>query len=124
MKDFKNLIGASEKDVKNIRIQNCVNAVSDESKMEVMNKRKEYRNLQLKLENLLDLGSDTTTDLATNLKNINATKFTKDLYEICEEMLIIARQLKMRIKVHNTLFPDSKEQELDETELDFIKDLI
>lgn len=124
MKDFKSVIGGSAEDIKNIRVQNCVNSVCDESKMAIMNMRKDYRNLQVELENLLDLGITNTMDVATNVKNVNAPELVKNLHELADNMLICARQLKLRIKIHNTLFPDNKEESLKDTELDFLKGLI
>lgn len=124
MKDFKSVIGGSAEDIKNIRVQNCVNSVSDESKMAIMNMRKNYRNMQVELENLLDLGMTNTMDVATNVKNINAPELVSKLHSLADDMLICARQLKLRIKIHNTLFPDAKEDALTETELDFLKGLV
>lgn len=124
MKEFKKLIGGSVEDVQNLRVQNCVNSASAESKMEVMNKRKEFRTLQTKLEDLLDLGITNTQDVATNVRNIDPNKFTSELYDLAEQMLIVARQLKLRIKVHNILFPDDKENDISKDEIDFLEGLV
>lgn len=124
MKDFRSIIGGDAESVKNLRVQTCIDSVCDESKMEIMNMRKQFRNLQMQRENLLDLGATSTTDIATNVKNVNAQELISKLVKNLDDLAICARRLRLRIAQHNILFPDNKEKQLDREELDFMNDLI
>lgn len=124
MKDFRSLIGADAETIKNVRVQTCIDSVCDESRMNIMEFRKKLRNLQMERENLLDLGPTSTTDIATNVKNINAVELIKNLNKNLDEIAVCARQLKLRIAQHNMLFPESKEKELSDKELDFVSKFI
>ena len=124
MKDFKSIIGGDADAIKNVRIQNCIDSVSDESKLSIMNMRKEFRSLISERENLLDLGSTSTTDIATNVKNINAQDLIAKLNDNIDKLAVTARRLKLRIAQHNILFPDNKEKDLTDEELSFLKDII
>lgn len=124
MKDFKSIIGGDADSIKNVRIQNCIDSVSDESKLLIMNMRKEYRTLVTERENMLDLGATSTTDIATNVKNINAQELIAKLNDNLDKMAVTARRLRLRIAQHNMLFPDSKEKDLTEEELGILKGLI
>lgn len=124
MKDFKSIIGGDADAIKNVRIQNCIDSVSDESKLSIMNMRKEFRSLITERENLLDLGATSTTDIATNVKNINAKDLIDKLNDNIDKLAVTARRLKLRITQHNILFPDNKEKELTDEELSFLKNII
>lgn len=124
MKNFKSIIGGDAESIKNIRVQNCIDSVVDESKMAIMNMRKEFRQLMTDRENLLDLGATSTVDIATNVKNVNAVELVSKLNENADLLAVCARQLKIRIAQHNVLFPDNKENNLTKEELDFLADVI
>lgn len=124
MKDFKSIIGGDADAIKNVRIQNCIDSVSDESKLSIMNMRKEFRSLMSERENLLDLGATSTTDIATNVKDINAQDLIAKLNDNIDKLAVTARRLKLRIAQHNILFPDNKEKELTDEELAFLKNII
>ena len=68
--------------------------------------------------------SKYTTDIATNVKNVNAVELVSKLNENADLLAVCARQLKIRIAQHNVLFPDNKEKNLTKEELDFLADVI
>lgn len=71
-----------------------------------------------KLETHLDLGATSTTDIASNLKNIDAESWVEKLYNKSTDGSAIDiyeryNLINVRIRVHNALFPDLKIEEID-----------
>ena len=84
----------------------------------------DYANLQNEIENKLDLGPEQTSDLGSNLKNLNTESLFKEIYDKADKLAIIARQIKIRVSIHNTLFPENKMTSLTKEELDFLENCI
>ena len=80
----------------------------------------DYANIQNEIENKLDLGMEQTTDLGSSLKNLNAESLLKDIYAKADSLAVLARQIKIRVSIHNVLFPDNKMTALTKDELDFL----
>lgn len=124
MQSFANMVGGSAKEIKDIRVKNATRTIEAESRMNIDRDKQEYRKLQNQLESTLDLGITNTTDVATNLRNLDATKILTDVNETAQSMAILARQIKIAVKIHNTLFPENEVENLSDEELDFLKDCI
>lgn len=124
MQSFESIIGGSAKQVKDIRVKNATRSIQTQSEMDVAKMVQDYRNMQNDLENSLDLGITNTTDVATNLKAIDPVKILNKVNTTAQSMAVLARKIKIAVKIHNTLFPDAKVTGLIDDELDFLKDCI
>lgn len=124
MQSFESIIGGSAKEVKDIRVKNATRSIQTQSEMDVAKMVQDYRNMQNDLENSLDLGITNTTDVATNLKAIDPVKILNKVNTIAQSMAVLARKIKIAVKIHNTLFPTAKVTGLTDDELDFLKDCI
>ena len=124
MQSFESIIGGSAKEVKDIRVKNATRSIQTQSEMDVAKMVQDYRNMQNDLENSLDLGITNTTDVATNLKTIDPVKILNKVNTVAQSMAILARKIKIAVKIHNTLFPTAKVIGLTDDELDFLKDCI
>ena len=124
MQTFKNCIGASNESVMNVRVSNAEKNALAQSKIMIEKLKMDYANLQNDIENQLDLGMEQTTDLGASLKNLNTEKLFSDSYTKADKLTVLARQIKVRIAIHNTLFPENKMVDLTKEELDFLKGCI
>ena len=124
MQSFESIIGGSAKQVKDIRVKNATRSIQTQSEMDVAKMVQDYRNMQNDLENSLDLGITNTTDVATNLKAIDPVKILNKVNTTAQSMAVLARKIKIAVKIHNTLFPNAKVTGLIDDELDFLKDCI
>ena len=124
MQTFKNCIGASNESVMNVRVNNAEKSALAQSKIMIEKLKIDYAKLQNEIENKLDLGSEQTSDLGSNLKNLNTESLFKEIYDKADKLAIIARQIKIRVAIHNTLFPENKMTSLTKEELDFLENCI
>lgn len=124
MQSFESIIGGSAKEVKDIRVKNATRSIQTQSEMNVAKMIQDYRNMQNDLENSLDLGITNTTDVATNLKAIDPVKILNKVNTTAQSMAVLARKIKIAVKIHNTLFHNAKVTGLTDDELDFLKDCI
>lgn len=120
MQTFKNCIGASNEGVMNVRISNAEKNALAQSKIMIEKLKMNYANLQNDIENQLDLGMEQTTDLGASLKNLNTEKLFEDIYTKADKLTVLARQIKVRVAIHNRLFPENKMSDLTKEELDFL----
>ena len=120
MQTFKNCIGASNESVMNVRVSNAEKNALAQSKIMIEKLKMDYANLQNDIENQLDLGMEQTTDLGASLKNLNTESLFKDIYAKADNLAVLARQIKIRVSIHNVLFPDNKMTALTKDELDFL----
>ena len=124
MQSFESIIGGSAKEVKDIRVKNATRSIQTQSEMDVAKMVQDYSNMQNDLENSLDVGNTNTTDVATNLKAIDPVKILNKVNTTAQSMAVLARKIKIAVKIHNTLFPNAKVTGLTDDELDFLKDCI
>ena len=124
MQTFKNCIGASNESLKNVRVNNAEKSALAQSKIMIEKLKIDYAKLQNEIENKLDLGSEQTSDLGSNLKNLNTESLFKEIYDKADKLAIIARQISIRVAIHNTLFPEDKMTSLTKEELDFLENCI
>ena len=120
MQTFKNCIGASNESIMNVRVRNAEKNALAQSKIMIEKLKIDYANLQNEIENKLDLGMEQTTDLGAGLKNLNTESLFEDIYTKADKLAVIARQIKIRVSIHNVLFPDNKMTALTKEELDFL----
>ena len=120
MQTFKNCIGASNESIMKVRVSNAEKNALAQSKIMIEKLKIDYANLQNEIENKLDLGMENTTDMGANLKNLNTENLFKDIYTKADNLAVLARQIKIRVFIHNILFPDNKMTALTKDELDFL----
>ncbi len=123
MKSFKEQLGVSNEEVKNIRVSNFTKMLSTESKTWAENRKISFMKKQMQLEQLLDLSPTNSFDLSSKLSEIKTEELIKNVYTIAGEIIEEAKKAEARIAIHNRLFPDDKIEPLTEEELDFIKDI-
>lgn len=120
MNTFKNCIGASNESVMSIRVNNAEKSALAQSKIMIEKLKIDYAKIQNEIENKLDLGMEQTTDLGSSLKNLNTESLFTEIYDKADRLAVIARQIKIRVSIHNTLFPENKMTGLSKEELDFL----
>lgn len=120
MQTFKNCIGSSNESVMSIRVSNAEKSALAQSKIMIEKLKIDYAKIQNEIENKLDLGIEQTTDLCSSLKNLNTESLFTEIYDKADRLAVIARQIKIRVSIHNTLFPENKMTGLSKEELDFL----
>lgn len=120
MQTFKNCIGSSNESVMSIRVNNAEKSALAQSKIMIEKLKIDYAKIQNEIENKLDLGIEQTTDLGSKLKNLNIESLFTEIYDKADRLAVIARQIKIRVSIHNTLFPENKITGLSKEELDFL----
>ena len=126
MKSFKEQLVGTPKEIRELRVQNFLKMVSEQSKSLIEvgeNGKCEYRKLQNELESLLDIMPSSSIDLSSKLSNINVSELVDNINSTTNDMLRVARIIQRRVAVHNLLFPDDTVSGLSEDELDFINDV-
>lgn len=118
METLKHYMGVSNEEIKNTRIANAEKNAVSESRILIERLKIEYNKIQSRIENTLDLGADNTTDLCGKLKRLDFGEFFKGIYEDVDELAIIAYKIKVRTKIHNTLFPENKIEEFSTENMD------
>lgn len=124
MQTFKNCIGSSNESVMSIRVNNAEKSALAQSKIMIEKLKIDYAKIQNEIENKLDLGIEQTTDLGSSLKNLNTESLFTEIYDKADRLAVIARQIKIRVSIHNTLFPENKMTGLSKEELDFLEDCV
>ena len=120
MQTFKNCIGSSNESVMSVRVNNAEKSALAQSKIMIEKLKIEYAKIQNEIENKLDTGMEQTTDLGSSLKNLNTESLFTEIYDKADRLAVIARQIKIRVSIHNTLFPENKMTGLSKEELDFL----
>lgn len=72
----------------------------------------------------VDLGDDTTMDIASKIRSIDPVKFTTDVNAAAEELVILARSISIDVAIHNQLFSDKPVNGLDADDIDGFEDAI
>ena len=124
MQTFKNCIGSSNESVMSIRVNNAEKSALAQSKIMIEKLKIDYAKIQNEIENKLDIGMEQTTDLGSSLKNLNTESLFTEIYDKADRLAVIARQIKIRVSIHNTLFPENKMTGLSKEELDFLADCV
>ena len=123
MESFQKMIGANAAALRETRVKNTVRNAEAASRAKVEAAKQEFRNMQTKLEDMLDLGATNTQDIATHLKGFDATTFVDQLYPLAVDMAVKAREVAVIIGVHNKLVPDNKVDNLDKDDLSILEGL-
>lgn len=123
LRNFKDIIGASAEALRETRVKNKVRDTAYASKSKIESSKQAFRDLQSKIEDHMDLGITSTTDIASNLKNFEPTPWCDQLYAMIGELALMAADLRIMVNVHNKLFPDEKVEGLSADDLEFVNDV-
>lgn len=123
LRNFKDIIGASAEALRETRVKNKVRDTAYASKSKIETAKQSFRDLQSKIEDHMDLGITSTTDIASNLKNFEPTPWCDKLYEMTSNLALMAADLRIMVNVHNKLFPDERVEGLSNDDLDFVTDV-
>lgn len=94
MKSIKEVVGASTKDS---RVSSALKNMASVSEQNIQSKVVNFRNKRMKFDSLLDLGDDTTMDIASMIRSI----FTTDVNAAAEELVILACSISIDVAIHN-----------------------
>ena len=115
MKTFEQMIGEKALET---RVKNVIRNTSAASRTAVENLKQQFRDLQSKLYDHMDLGVKDTTSLVVEMKN--PSEWVEILNKSILDMHILARKIEIAVNVHNQLFPTNQVEGLDEDDLEFI----
>ena len=124
MKSIKEIVGASTKDLKDSRVSSALKNMASVSAQNIQVKIVDFLNKRMKFDSLLDLGDDTTMDIAAKIRSIDPVKFTEDVNATAEELVILARSISIDVAIHNQLFNDKPVKGLDTEDIDGLEDAI
>lgn len=118
MKTFEQMIGQTGEKALETRVKNVIRNTSAASRTAVENLKQQFRDLQSKLYDHMDLGVKDTTSLVVEMKN--PSEWVEVLNKSILDMHILARKIEIAVNVHNQLFPTNQVEGLDEDDLEFI----
>ena len=120
MKSFEQLIGQTGEKALETRVKNVIRNTSAASRTAVENLKQQFRDLQSKLYDHMDLGVKDTTSLVVEMKN--PSEWVVTLNNSILDMYVLAKKIKIAVNIHNQLFPNNQVEGLDEDDLEFISD--
>lgn len=121
MKTFEQMIGQTGEKVLETRVKNVIRNTSAASRTAVENLKQQFRDLQSKLYDHMDLGVKDTTSLVVEMKN--PSEWVEVLNKLILDMHILAKKIEIAVKVHNQLFPTNQVEGLDKDDLEFISEV-
>lgn len=121
MKSFEQLIGQTGEKALETRVKNVIRNTSAASRTSVENLKQQFRDLQSKLYDHMDLGVKDTTSLVVEMKN--PSEWVDILNKSILDMYVLAKKIKIAVNVHNQLFPNNQVEGLDEDDLEFIPEI-
>lgn len=74
MKSIKEVVGALTKDLKDSRVSSALKNMASVSEQNIQSKVVNFRNKRMKFDSLLDLGDDTTMDIASKIRSMSIEK--------------------------------------------------
>lgn len=107
MKSLFEKISQSSDDLRTCRVKNSVDMLANANQSFIMKKRSELLASVNLLENRFDLGATSTTDIATNLLNVSTENWVSEVDKLVMDVVDRIRNLDVRIKLHNSLFPNN-----------------
>lgn len=123
IRNFKDIIGASAEALRETRVKNKVRDTAYASKSKIETAKQDFRNLQSQIEDHMDLGITSTTDIASNLKNFEPSPWCDQMYNMVCNLAVMAADLRIMVNVHNKLFPDESVEGLSDDDLDFVNNV-
>lgn len=121
MKSFEQLIGQTGEKALETRVKNVIRNTSAASRTSVENLKQQFRDLQSKLYDHMDLGVKDTTSLVVEMKN--PSEWVVTLNNSILDMYVLAKKIKIAVNIHNQLFPNNQVEGLDKDDLEFIPEI-
>jgi len=122
MKSIKQQLAQSNTELKLQRVDTVLKQLSMASLQNIEKCIMDYRTVKIKFEQELDIGDDTTTDIASKMRSIDPSSFINNIYDKTSlDLVQRAFGIKRRITLHKQLFPDVPVPDLDSNDLDGIE---
>lgn len=124
MKSIEEIVGASNKDLKDSRVSSALKNMASVSEQKIQNKIVDFRNKRMQFDSLLDLGDDNTMDIAAKIRKIDPKEFTNKVSDQAEQLVILARSISIDVAIHNQLLTKNQVKGLDAEDIDGFVDAI
>lgn len=124
MKSIEQTIGASSKELKEHRIKSTLKAFASISEQEIQAAIVDYRSARIEFDKLMDMGDDTTMDIAVKIREQNPKEFVTKVNETASDLVMQARAIDIMIAIHNQLYPDNTVTGLDSNDIEGLEDAI
>lgn len=114
MKTLLERISASADELRLSRATNSVEMAAEASRSRISRYKSQLLSKLNELENRLDFGSTSTTDLLSSLKDFNSVEWSKKLHDdLIPDIFNEYQRLEARIRLHNALFPNHAVPDID-----------
>lgn len=123
MKDLKSQLVQTNQALKVQRVGTVLKQLGAASRQNIENRIMKYRSTRIKFEQLLDIGDNSTTDIACSIREIDPEAFVNKIDALSSRLVAYAVEIKRCICLHKQLFPDVQISDLDDSDLDGIKEL-
>ena len=123
MKSFKETIGGSAAQISEARVQRTVQNTAEYSSKYIDDLKHNFRDLQSKIEDHMDIAPTSTIDIASNLRNFNEKQWIDDFYPMIFQLAQLSINIRIAVNAHNKLFPDDTKTGLSKVDADFIEDV-
>lgn len=124
MKSLFERISVNADELRIVRVKNAVELASDASFAEILKYKQTLLIKMNELEQSLDLGQTSTTDIATNLKNFEPEIWAERIHKSIGDIYERAEIINCRIKIHNILFPNKQIELINSRNYDGIASII
>lgn len=101
-------LSASADELRSTRVKNTVELLSEANFILITERKSSMLEYINKIEKLLDLGANSTTDIASNLQKVNPKEWANEFDNALIELVARIRNLNTRIIINNELFPEKK----------------
>lgn len=124
MKSIEQTTGASSKELKEQRIKSTLRAFASISEQEIQAAVVEYRSARIDFDKLMDMGDDTTMDIAVKIREQNPKEFVSKVNEMASNLVMQARAIDIMVAIHNQLYPNNTIIGLDLNDIEGLEDAI
>lgn len=124
MKSIEQTIGASSKELKEYRIKSTLKAFASVSEQEIQAAIVDFRSARIEFDKLMDMGDDTTMDIAVKIREQNPKEFVSRVNEAASDLVMQARAIDIMVAIHNQLYPDNSVKGLDSNDIEGLEDAI
>lgn len=124
MKSIEQMVGSSTKELKDSRIKSTLKAFASVSEQEIQAAVVDFRSARIEFDKLMDMGDDTTMDIAVKIREQNPKEFVSKVNEVASDLVMQARAIDIMVAIHNQLYPDNTVAGLDSNDIEGLEDAI
>lgn len=124
MKSIEQMVGSSTKELKDSRIKSTLKAFASVSGQEIQAAVVDFRSVRIEFDKLMDMGDDTTMDIAVKIREQNPKEFVSKVNEVASDLVMQARAIDIMVAIHNQLYPDNTVVGLDSNDIEGLEDAI